>query len=107
MKINKDFTVTAADGRIVYTTGPTVPMSVKLRAMTLFLNGNAPDEDKDFEVSLNDEVIIAGRGKPGERRELETPLRLEAGKQIFKLTSGPFKDGEVVSGEVEIEVSFF
>ncbi|WP_275790313.1 hypothetical protein [Pararhizobium gei] len=107
MKLVRDFKAVVKNGKIAYTSGPVVPIPVKVKAIRLLPKDGPKGEDKHIQISHNGDVVLSGSAAAGEWVSFEKPLRLAVGKQIFRLVSKPYKDGDLYEGAVEMELSVF
>lgn len=107
MKLTREFTAVAKNGKIVYTTGPVVPVPVKVKAVRLLLKDGAEGEAKHVQFSHNGEPILSGTVAPGEWISFEKPLRVSPGKQYFRVVSKPYANGDLFEGSIEMDLSVF
>ncbi|MFB2551208.1 hypothetical protein [Ensifer soli] len=105
MKFEKTFSKPAANSRMVYATSPIVPFPLKVRSVTLYIDGE--HGPKQFLAKHNETVIASGVVRSGEPVRLDPPIRLGAGRQTFVFAAEPFTKGETVEGRLVIETSMF
>lgn len=107
MKITREFSLTAKNGQIRYSTGPIVPFPVRVKSLKVTVDDPEKLRGKEFQVLHNGAAILSGESRPGEEVELDEPVRLSIGKQIFSVVAKPFEDGTLIKGHVEIRYSVF
>ncbi len=107
MKFTREFSLTAKNGQIRYSTGPIVPFPVRVKSLKVVVDDQSKIEGKQFQVLYNGTEILSGASQPGEEMELDEPFRISIGKQIFSVVAKPFEDGTSINGHVEIRYSIF
>lgn len=107
MKYNRAFTKKIKQNKLTYTTRPSIPLPVKVKAVTITLDDYQLEHSLSYSVTHNGAEILQGSVENGVPVTLSTPLKVARGQHEFQIITGPFNGIDEISGQIQLEFSVF